>query len=184
MCAGLCFCVCPCYCVCFCLCVCLCLCVCTGAWAEWGDWTECDSSSSNAKKFRFRDLKIGKQAQAPHLNKKMNMNFRFRNCPSTTPCNGDQMETSMCSSEPQSQSICENTHHTGYRELEIWLNWPMFLFSMAGRSFLLVGSEWSDSSLVVVSLCKCSLIDCQEIETPARSTSLRACSPRSTSPRQ
>ena len=125
-----------------------------------------------------------KTSSGSAFEQKMNRNFRFRNCPSTTPCNGDQMETSMCSSEPQSQSICENTHHTGYRELEIWLNWPMFLFSMAGRSFLLVGSEWSDSSLVVISLCKCSLIDCQEVETPARSTSLRASSPRSTSPRR
>ena len=50
------------------LCLCLCPCLCAGVWAEWGDWTEC--SSYNAKKFRFRDLKIGKQAQAPNLNKK------------------------------------------------------------------------------------------------------------------
>ena len=48
-----------------------------GVWAEWGQWSECNSTSSNSTKFRFRNC---------------------NNATSASSCDGDPTETASCSS--------------------------------------------------------------------------------------
>ena len=48
-----------------------------GTWAEWGEWSGCNPSSSNGNKFRFRNC---------------------NNAPSADVCDGDPTETASCSS--------------------------------------------------------------------------------------
>ena len=48
-----------------------------GVWAEWGQWSECNSTSSNSTKFRFRNC---------------------NNATSVSSCDGDPTETASCSS--------------------------------------------------------------------------------------
>ena len=54
----------------------------TGAavtWAEWGEWSECEPTWFNGKKFRFRNC---------------------NNAPSADACDGDPNETAPCSESP------------------------------------------------------------------------------------
>ena len=59
----------------------------SGVWAEWGEWSECDPSSSNCQKFRFRNC-----------NKAL----------SSDACDGNPTETAPCPSESPNQSFCQN----------------------------------------------------------------------------
>ena len=65
----------------------------SGVWAEWGEWSECDPSSSNCQKFRFRNC-----------NKAL----------SSDACDGNPTETAPCPSESPNQSFCQNATTPGW----------------------------------------------------------------------
>ena len=63
-----------------------------GVWAEWGEWSECDPTSSNCKKFRFRNC----------------------NAPSADACQGDPTQMAQCPSEsPNQPTTCQNMTNPG-----------------------------------------------------------------------
>ena len=104
-----------------------------GVWAEWGEWSECDPSSSNCKKFRARQC---------------------ANAPSTSYCDGDPTETAPCPSDSPNQPPCQYATNPG----DFWAN--VFLMD---KLLSLRSPKFDDLCTVMRQLSISSWLVCQEI---------------------